>query len=90
MTTRFTLRNVAADLDLMAYFYKGSGVSENEDTISSIILGTSMLTGRGVPVAGEYEVERDRHEDHGPLGDRGFFYRVLRSGFRRGPRPHGS
>jgi L-arabinose isomerase len=45
------------DLDLMAYFYKGSGIAENEDTISSIILGTSMLTGRGVPVAGEYEVK---------------------------------
>ncbi len=44
-------------LDLMAYFYKGSGVLENEDTMSSIILGTSMLTGRGVPVAGEYEVK---------------------------------
>src|ERR1700733_9825061 len=44
-------------LDLLAYFYKGSGVPDNEDTISSIILGTSMLTGRGVPVAGEYEVK---------------------------------
>lgn len=45
------------DLDFMAYFYKGSGVFENEDTMSSIILGTSMLTGRGIPVAGEYEVK---------------------------------
>jgi L-arabinose isomerase len=45
------------DLDMMAYYYKGTGASENEDTISSIILGTSMLTGRGVPVAGEYEVK---------------------------------
>jgi L-arabinose isomerase len=45
------------DLDLLAYFYKGSGVPENEDTMSSIIVGTSMLTGRGVPVAGEYEVK---------------------------------
>jgi len=45
------------DLDLLAYYYKGSGVQANEDTISSIILGTSMLTGRGVPVAGEYEVK---------------------------------
>lgn len=45
------------DLDLMAYFYKGSGLRENEDTMSSIILGTSMLTGRGIPVAGEYEVK---------------------------------
>lgn len=35
----------------------GSGVAENEDTMSSIILGTSMLTGDGVPVAGEYEVK---------------------------------
>lgn len=50
----FVTRN---DLDFMAYFYKGSGVPENEDTMSSIILGTSMLTGRGVPVAGEYEVK---------------------------------
>ncbi len=45
------------DLDLLAYFYKGSGVAANEDTMSSIILGTSMLTGGGVPVAGEYEVK---------------------------------
>jgi L-arabinose isomerase len=45
------------DLDLMAYFYNGTGVPENEDSMSSIILGTSMLTGRGVPVAGEYEVK---------------------------------
>lgn len=44
-------------LDLMAYYYKGSGIPDNEDTMSSIILGTSMLTGRGVPVAGEYEVK---------------------------------
>ena len=44
-------------LDLLAYFYKGSGVAENLDTMGSIILGTSMLTGRGVPVAGEYEVK---------------------------------
>ena len=44
-------------LDLLAYFYKGTGVAENEDTMSSIILGTSMLTGQGVPVAGEYEVK---------------------------------
>jgi L-arabinose isomerase len=45
------------DLDLMAYYYKGSGVPDNYETMSSIILGTSMLTGQGVPVAGEYEVK---------------------------------
>jgi L-arabinose isomerase len=45
------------DLDMMAYYYKGTGVPENEDTLSSIILGTSMLTGSGIPIAGEYEVK---------------------------------
>jgi L-arabinose isomerase len=47
----------AHDLGSLAYYYSGSGVEENEDTMSSIILGTSLLTGRGVPVAGEYEVK---------------------------------
>jgi L-arabinose isomerase len=45
------------DLGLMAYYYKGSGVAANEDTMSSIILGTSLLTARHIPVAGEYEVK---------------------------------
>ncbi len=45
------------DLGSLAYFYKGTGNAENEDTISSVILGNSLLTARGVPVAGEYEVK---------------------------------
>ena len=45
------------DLDLMAYYHRGTGVSENEEVMSSIILGASMLTGSGVPIAGEYEVK---------------------------------
>jgi L-arabinose isomerase len=45
------------DLDMLAYYYKGSGVQENSETMGSIILGTSILTGAGVPVAGEYEVK---------------------------------
>jgi L-arabinose isomerase len=45
------------DLNLMAYYYKGSGNAANEDTMSSIILGTSLLTARHIPVAGEYEVK---------------------------------
>jgi L-arabinose isomerase len=45
------------DLGLMAYYYQGSGVPANEDTMSSVILGTSLLTARHIPVAGEYEVK---------------------------------
>lgn len=45
------------DLGSLAYYYMGSGNAENEDAISSIILGNSLLTARGVPVAGEYEVK---------------------------------
>ena len=44
-------------LGSLAYYYKGTGVGENEETLSSIILGTSLLTACGVPVAGEYEVK---------------------------------
>lgn len=44
------------DLGSMAYYHKGTG-NENEETISSIILGTSILTANNIPVAGEYEVK---------------------------------
>jgi len=45
------------ELDAMAYYYKGSGNAANEETMSSIILGASLLTARHIPVAGEYEVK---------------------------------
>ncbi|MCO5234710.1 MAG: arabinose isomerase [Chitinophagaceae bacterium] len=44
-------------LGSMAYYHKGSGNPMNEDTMSSIILGNSLLTANGVPVAGEYEIK---------------------------------
>jgi L-arabinose isomerase len=44
-------------LGSLAYYYKGSGNRANEDTMSSLILGCSLLTGKGIPVAGEYEIK---------------------------------
>ena len=44
-------------LGSMAYYYQGTGNPANEEAIASIILGTSLLTSRGIPVAGEYEVK---------------------------------
>lgn len=45
------------DLGSMAYYHMGTGNPASENAISSIILGNSLLTARGVPVAGEYEVK---------------------------------
>jgi L-arabinose isomerase len=44
-------------LGSMAYYYMGTGNPANEDAISSIILGNSLLTARGIPVAGELEIK---------------------------------
>ncbi|NQD69668.1 arabinose isomerase [Sphingobacterium shayense] len=44
-------------LGSIAYYHKGIPGTENEDTITSIILGTSFLTSQNVPVAGEYEIK---------------------------------
>lgn len=45
------------DLGALAYFYSGAGNAANEDAITSIILGNSLLTARGIPVAGEMEIK---------------------------------
>lgn len=44
-------------LGSVAYYYQGAGNPENEDAVSSMILGSSVLTAAGVPVAGEYEIK---------------------------------
>lgn len=44
-------------LGSLCYYYEGTAGNDNEDLISSVIAGTSMLTARHVPVAGEYEVK---------------------------------
>lgn len=57
--TSVALDRLVADHDLgsLAYYYMGTGNAENEDAISSIILGNSLLTARGIPVAGEFEIK---------------------------------
>jgi L-arabinose isomerase len=44
-------------LGSLVYYHKGIGVAENEEVMRSVILGTSLLTARGIPVAGEYEIK---------------------------------
>lgn len=58
-TTSVALDKLAEKYKLgsMAYYYKGTGNKENEEAISSIILGNSLLTARGTPIAGEYEIK---------------------------------
>ena len=41
----------------LAYFYNGTGDDTYVDLIGSVIVGNSLLTASGVPVAGEYEVK---------------------------------
>ncbi len=44
-------------LGSMAYYYESTAGTVHEDIITSVILGCSMLTASGVPIAGEYEVK---------------------------------
>ncbi|MDE3165122.1 MAG: arabinose isomerase, partial [Acidobacteriota bacterium] len=44
-------------LGSLAYYHRGAGNPAIEDAISSIIPGNSLLTARGIPVAGEMEIK---------------------------------
>ncbi len=46
-----------ADLDALAYYYRGTNGSVYEQLGANLILGTSLLTARGIPASGEGDLK---------------------------------
>ncbi|SKC60067.1 L-fucose/L-arabinose isomerase family protein [Krasilnikoviella flava] len=44
------------ELDTLAYYHRGLDGEQHERLAAGMILGASLLTGRGVPASGEYEL----------------------------------